>query len=88
VTLNDLKKILTDITQQVDGFKEVHRLKRHCNEDPAQTTKKVALLASAVKVTTKNFFAPLQTNNMDTDVPGTESTTTEKAVPEMGRPPQ
>jgi hypothetical protein len=87
VTLNDLKKILKDITQQVDGFKEVHRLKRHCNEDPAQTTKKVALLASAVKVATKNFFPPLRTNNMDTDVPGTESTTTGKAVPEIsGRP--
>jgi hypothetical protein len=41
-----------------------------------------------VKVATKNFFASLQTNNMDTDAPDTESTTTEKAVQEkLGRPP-
>jgi hypothetical protein len=50
--------------------------------------KKVALPASTVKVATKNFFAPLRTNNMDTDAPDTESTATEKAVPEkLGRPP-
>jgi hypothetical protein len=48
----------------------------------------VTLPASTVEVTTKNFFAPLRTTNMDTDAPGTESTTTEKAVPEKsGRPP-
>jgi hypothetical protein len=58
VTLHDLKKILNDSTQQEDGFKEVHRRKRHCNEEPAQTMRKVALPASNVKVATKNFFAP------------------------------
>jgi hypothetical protein len=58
VTLNDLKKIQKDGTQQVDGFKEVHRRKRYCNEEPAQTTKKVALPTSTLKAATKNFFAP------------------------------
>jgi hypothetical protein len=53
VKLHDLKKTLKDSTQQ-----EVHRRKRHCNEEPAQTMKKVALPASTVKVATKNFFAP------------------------------
>jgi hypothetical protein len=69
VMLHDLKKIQKDSTQQEDGFKEVHRRKRHCNEEPTQTTKKVALPASTVKEATKNFFAPLRTNNMDTDAP-------------------
>jgi hypothetical protein len=53
VTLHDLKKIHKDSTQQKDGFKEVHRRKRHCNEEPAQTTKKVALPTSTVKVAEK-----------------------------------
>jgi hypothetical protein len=89
VTLHDLKKIKKDSTQQEDGFKEVHRRNRHCHEEPKETLKKVALPASTVKVATKNFFGPLRTNDMDTDVPHTESTTTEKAVEEkLGRPPQ
>jgi hypothetical protein len=58
VTLHDLKKLLKDIAQQVDGFKEVHRRKRHCHEETNETMKKVALPASTVKVATKNFFAP------------------------------
>jgi hypothetical protein len=87
VKLRDLKKTLDDSTQQVDGFKEVQRRKRHCNEEPAQTTKKVPLPASTVKVATKNFI-PLQTTNMDNDAPDTESTTTEKVVSEKwGRLP-
>jgi DNA mismatch repair ATPase MutS len=53
VMLHDLNKLQKDIAQQADGFKEVHRRKRHCNEEPIQTMKKVALPAS----TTKNFFA-------------------------------
>jgi hypothetical protein len=44
--------------------------------------KKVALPASTVKMATKNFFAPLRTNDMDTDAPDTEYTTTEKGVAE------
>jgi hypothetical protein len=58
VTLHDLKKIHKDSTQQEDGFQEVHRRKRHCNAEPAQTAEKVALPTSTVKVATKNFFAP------------------------------
>jgi hypothetical protein len=89
VTLLDLKKIEKDMTQQEDGFKEVHRRKRHCHEEPTETLKKVSLPASTVKVATKNFIAPLRTNDMDTDVSHTESTTTEKAVEEkLGRPTQ
>jgi hypothetical protein len=58
VTLLDLKKIQKDSTQQEDDFKEVHRRKRHCHEEPTQTMKKVALPASTVKLAIKNFFAP------------------------------
>jgi hypothetical protein len=88
VTLHDLKKLQKDIAQQVGGLKEVHRRKRHCIEEPTQTMKKVALPVSTVKVATKKFFAPLRTNNMDTDAPDTESTATEKAVEEiLGRLP-
>jgi hypothetical protein len=88
VTLHDLKKIKKDSTQQEDGFKKVHRRKRHCHEESTQAMKKVALPESNVKVATRNFFAPLRTNDMDTDFPDTESTTTEKAVEEKsGRPP-
>jgi hypothetical protein len=86
--LHDLKKVLKDSTRQEDCFNEVHRRKRHCNEEPIQSTTKVDLPTSTVKVATKNFFGPLRTNNMDTDTPDTESTTTEKAVQEkLGRPP-
>jgi hypothetical protein len=77
VMLLDLKKIQKDSTQQEDGFKEVQRRKSHCQEEPNQTKpnqtmKKVALPASTVKVATKNFFAPLRTNDLDTDAPDTE----------------
>jgi hypothetical protein len=57
VTLHDFKKVRKDITRQIDGFKEVQRRKRHCNEESAQTTKRVVLPASTVKVTTNSFFA-------------------------------
>jgi hypothetical protein len=41
-----------------------------------------------VKVATKKFFTPLQTTNMDTYAPDTESSAVEEAVPgKMGRPP-
>jgi hypothetical protein len=88
VTRHGHKKVLKDIAQQVDGFKENHMLKRRCNEEPAQTTKKEALPTSTVEVATKDFFAPFRATNMDTDAPDKESTTTEKVVPEKsGRPP-
>jgi hypothetical protein len=44
-------------------------------------------LSATVKVATKNFFVPLQTNNMVTDAPDTESIT-EKAVQEKSGRPQ
>jgi hypothetical protein len=88
VTLHDLRKVLKDIAQQVDGFKEVCNRKRHCNEEAAQITKKAVQPAPTVKVATKNLFAPLRTTNMDTDIPGTESNAAEEADPrKSGRPP-
>jgi hypothetical protein len=50
--------------------------------------KKPAIPTSSTKVTTKNFFAPLKTMNMDTDAPGTESSAAEEPVPgKASRPP-
>jgi hypothetical protein len=49
---------------------------------------KAAIPTSSTKVTTKNFFAPLRTLNLDTDAPGTESSETEEPVPGKSiRPP-
>jgi hypothetical protein len=75
VTLNELKNVLkasgqAGQTKQVDGFKEVRSRKRNLIGEAARTPKKAALQTSTV--TTKNFFAPLRTINMDTDAPVTE----------------
>jgi hypothetical protein len=43
---------------------------------------------SSINVTTKNFFAPFRTLNVDTDASGTESSETEEPVPrKSSRPP-
>jgi hypothetical protein len=93
VMLNELKSALkastqTEQTKQGDGFKEVRSRKRHNTKEAAYTSKKATLPRATVEVTTRNFFAPLQTMNMDTDVPGTESNAAEETVPgKLGRPP-
>jgi hypothetical protein len=54
----------------------------------AHTSKKAALPRASVEITATNFFAPLQTTNMDTDAPGTESNEAEETVPgNLGRQP-
>jgi hypothetical protein len=60
----------------------------------AQTSKKAAptvvstLADTPAKVTTRNFFAPLRTTNMDTDSSGSETIPQEEAVPaKTCRPP-
>jgi hypothetical protein len=83
VTVNELKNVLkasgqAGQTKQEDGFKEVRSWKRHRTGEAACTPKKAALLTSTV--TTKNFFVPLRTINMDTDAHVTESNSTEKAA--------
>jgi hypothetical protein len=73
VTLNDLNEVLKNSAPREEGFKEVRRRKRHNTEEAACTAKKTAIPTSSMKVTTKNFFAPIRMLNMDTDAPGTES---------------
>jgi hypothetical protein len=79
-----------------DNFQEVKRCKRHISNDTSQTAKK--LITSAPKsaagklptktVITRNFFAPLRTNDMDTESTKTESTLPEKEAPrKSGRLP-
>jgi hypothetical protein len=79
MTLNDLNKVLKTGTQQEEGFKEVCRWKRHNTEEAACAAKKAAIPTSSTKVTTKS---------MNTDAPGTESSTAEELVQgKASRPP-
>jgi hypothetical protein len=89
VALNELRSLLKASSKQGDGFKEVRNRKRHSSQEATHTPKKATLPAPAVKLATRNFFAPLRTANMDTDSPATESSpATEEAVPpKAGRPP-
>jgi hypothetical protein len=72
-----MKAVLKTSTQagkamQDDGFKEVGSSKRHnWRESPRFEERDTA--SNKVEVPTRNFFAPLRTMNMDTDVLGTES---------------
>jgi hypothetical protein len=86
VTLNDFKSLLKASCQagrssQGDGFKEVRRRKRHFTAEAARSPKKAAVPTSAGQVPTKNFFAPLRANSMDTDAPVTVSNPAEAAAP-------
>jgi hypothetical protein len=88
-TLNDLNEVLKNSAPREEGFKEVRRRKRWNCQETARTGKKAAIPTSSTKVTTKNFFAPLRTLNMDTDALGIESIETEEPVPgKSTRPPQ
>jgi hypothetical protein len=85
VTLNGFKNVLkasshAGQTKQEDGFKEVRSRKRHSTGETARASKKASLPASSVKVVTKNFFVPLRTRNMNTDVPGSESKAAEEVI--------
>jgi hypothetical protein len=79
---------------QEDGFTEVRRRKRQNSDKAAQTSKKEAPTAVSAladtpsKITTRNFFAPLRTTNMETDSSGSETTPQEETVPaKTCRPP-
>jgi hypothetical protein len=93
VTLNDFKGLLKASSQagrssQADGFKEVRSRKRHSTAEAARSPKKAPVPTSAGQVPTKNFFAPLRANSMDTDAPVTVSNPTEAAAPlKSARPP-
>jgi hypothetical protein len=72
MTLNELRSLVkassqAGQTKQVDGFKEVRRRKQHSTGEAAQTPKKVTTEPQAVELTTRKFFAPLRTAQMDTD---------------------
>jgi hypothetical protein len=78
-----------------DDFQEVKRCKRHIYNDTSQTAKNSTISApksAASKLPTKavitcNFFAPLRTNDMDTETTGEENTLPEKEAPrnQVGR---
>jgi hypothetical protein len=70
---------------QEDDFLEVKRRRRNISNDASQTPKKSTKsipISTAGKLSprtmlTRNFFAPLRTNDMDTETTGAE-----KALPE------
>jgi hypothetical protein len=79
-----------------DDFQEVKRRKRHISNGTSQTAKKLIISAqksAAGKLPTKTmitrkFFAPLRTNDMDTETTAAENTLPEKEAPRTsGRPP-
>jgi hypothetical protein len=85
----------TPVSTQEESFTEVRRRKRKSSGKSAQTSKKKAaptavsaLADTPAKVTTRNFFTPLRTTNMDTDSSGSETIPQEEAVPaKTCRPP-
>jgi hypothetical protein len=72
-----------------DDFQELERRKRHLSNVTSQTAKKPTISApksAAGKLPTKavitrNFFAPLRTNDMDTETTAAENTLPDKEAP-------
>jgi hypothetical protein len=70
-----------------EEFREQGRRKRNPSDEHSAARKKMVPAAKS-DITTRNFFAPLRTPNMETDSGGTEANTQEGAVPgKTGRPP-
>jgi hypothetical protein len=89
-------KTSSESTAQHDEFREVKRRKRHNSSDNSQSVKKstkTVPTSAAVKlppkaVSTRNYFAPLRTTDMDTETTGAENTLPEQEAPrKSGRPP-
>jgi hypothetical protein len=79
-----------------DDFQGVKRHKKHISNDTSQTAKNSTISAPksvagklpTKAVITRNFYAPLRTNDMDTETTAEENTLPEKEVPrKSGRPP-
>jgi hypothetical protein len=69
-------------TAQDDDFQKVKRHKRPISNDTSETTMKstksvpisTTVMQTPEAVPTRNFFAPLRTNDMDMETTGTEKT--------------
>jgi hypothetical protein len=86
---NDLlNKISPDSTAQ-DDLREVKKRKRHNSDDTSQSAKnstKTVLISAVFKlppkaVSTRNFFKPLRSTDMDTETTGAENTLPEQEAP-------
>jgi hypothetical protein len=91
-----MNKPSSESRAQDDDFREVKKRKRHNFDDTSHSAKKstkAVLTSAAVKlppkaVSTRNFFAPLRTTNMDTETTGEENTLPGQEAPrKSGRPP-
>jgi hypothetical protein len=88
-------KTSLDSADHDDDFQEVKRRKRHICNGTSQTAKK--LITSAPKsaasklpskiVIDRNIFAPLRTNDRNTETTGVENTLLEKEAPRKSRRP-
>jgi hypothetical protein len=83
-----VNKTSFESTVQDDDFQQVKRRWRHISNDTSETGKKSAVKQPPKTVPTRNFFAPLRTNGMDTETTGAENTLQEKeASRKSGGPP-
>jgi hypothetical protein len=84
-----VNKTSVESAAHVDDFQEVKRRKRHVSNNISQTAVKSTKLAptsAAVKLPpkaalTRNFFAPLESTDMDTETTEAESTLPEREAP-------
>jgi hypothetical protein len=82
-------EISLELTTHVDDFQEIKRSKRHISNNTSQAAKKstksvpksAAGKLPTKAVITRNFFAPLTTNDMDIETTGAENILPEKEVP-------
>jgi hypothetical protein len=93
-TTTTAKSGTTGSPHQDEGFHEVRRCKRHETQETAETSKKVVVeptpqpvITYPKVVATRNFFAPQQTTEMDTDSASTEPSPQETTTAKTGRPP-
>jgi hypothetical protein len=87
------KKTSLESTAQDDDFQEVKRCKRRLSNDISETTMKstksvpisTTVKQTPVAVPTRKFFAPLRTNDMDTETNGANKTLPEQEAPRKSR---
>jgi hypothetical protein len=91
-----VNKTSVEATAQNNDFWEVKTRKRRYSDETSQTAKKSTISvpkSAGVKLPTKavitrNLFAPLRSNKMDTETTGAENALPEQEAPRKpGRPP-
>jgi hypothetical protein len=84
-----VNKFSVESTAHDEGFYEMKRRKRYISNNTSQTTKmstKLGPKSAGLKLppksaSTRNYFAPLRTTDMDTETTGAENTPSEQEAP-------